>query len=161
MRMRKEDSLIKAITIDEDIAKISVMEVPDKPGIAFNLFSSIANEGIKIESITQNVNRSQVNDITFTVPTDEFEKAFKITSDFAIEVGATKVLYDKGVAKLSVIGSGMVASTQVASRVFKALYEKGVNIQMISTSEVKFSCVIEKDKAKEALKQIYKEFEVE
>ena len=71
MRMRKEDSLIKAITIDEDIAKISVMEVPDKPGIACNLFSSIANEGIKIESITQNVNRSQVNDITFTVPTDE------------------------------------------------------------------------------------------
>lgn len=159
--MKKEDSLIKAITVDEDIAKISVLEVPDESGIAFNLFSTIANKGIKIESITQNVSRSQVNDITFTVPTDEFEEAFKITSDFAMEIGATKVVYDKGVAKLSVIGSGMVANTQVAARFFKALYEKGVNIQMISTSEVKISCVIEKSMAKDALKQIYKEFEVE
>ncbi len=158
--MRNDVNLIKAITVDEDIAKISVLEVPDQPGIAFRLFSAMASEGIKVESIVQNVNRSNINDITFTVPTEEFEKAFKLTSDYSIDVGATKVIYDKGVAKLSVIGSGIIANTQVASRFFKALYDKGVNIQMITTSEVKISCVIEKDKAKDALKQIYKEFQI-
>lgn len=158
--MKAEASLIKAITIDEDIAKISILEVPDLPGIAFKLFSNIGDEGIKIESIVQNINRNAVNDITFTVPTDQFDRAFKITSEYALEVGATKVIYDMGVAKLSVFGSGMVANTKVASRFFKALYEKGVNIQMITTSEDKISCIIEKNKAKDALKQIYKEFEL-
>ena len=158
--MRTEESIVKAITVDEDIAKISILEVPDKPGVAFKLFSKIGEAGIKIESIVQNVNRNAINDITFTVHTDDFERAFNITSEYALEVGATRVIYDKGVAKLSVVGSGIIANTEVASRFFKALYEKGVNIQMITTSEVKISCVIEKSIAKEALKQIYKEFEV-
>lgn len=158
--MFNNDSIIKAITIDDDIAKISVLEAPDQPGIAFKLFSAIANENIKIESIVQNVNRNSVNDITFTVPLDEAQKAQEITNNFAREVGATKVIYDEGVARLSVIGAAMIANSDVAAKFFKALYEKGVNIQMISTSEVKISCVIDKSMAKEALKQIYKEFEI-
>ena len=158
--MFDNDSMIKAITIDDDIAKISILEVPDKPGIAFKLFNTIASEDIKIESIVQNVNRSSVNDITFTVPIDQAQKAQEITNIFAREVGATKVVYDEGVARLSVIGAAMVANSNIAAKFFKALYEKGVNIQMISTSEVKISCVIEKSMAKEALKQLYKEFEI-
>ena len=158
--MYNNESIIRAITIDDDIAKISVLEVPDQPGIAFKLFSAISNENIKIESIVQNINRNNVNDITFTVPLDEAVRAQEITNAFAREVGATKVIYDEGVARLSVIGAAMVANSDVASKFFKALYDKGVNIQMISTSEVKISCVIDKNMAKEALKQIYKEFEV-
>ncbi len=158
--MFNNDSIIRAITIDDDIAKISIVEVPDKPGIAFKLFNAIANENIRIESIVQNVNRNAVNDITFTVPLEQAEKAQEITNAFAREVGASKVVYDEGVARLSVIGAAMVANSDIAAKFFKALYDKGVNIQMISTSEVKISCVIEKNMAKEALKQIYKEFEI-
>lgn len=157
--MLNNESIIKAITVEDGIAKISIVEVPDKPGIAFRLFSAISDQNIKIESIVQNVNRNNVNDITFTVPIDEAELAQKITNDFAREVGATKVIYDEGVARLSVIGTAVIANSQVASKFFKALYEKGVNIQMISTAEDKISCVIDKNLAKEALKQIYKEFE--
>lgn len=156
----KPDSIIQAITVDDDIAKISILEVPDRPGIAFKLFSAISNSDIRIESIVQNVNRSGINDITFTVPLDEVKGALDITKVFAKEVGAADVIYDEDVARLSVVGSAVVANSDIASKFFKALYEKGVNIQMISTSEVKISCVIEKSIVKEALKQIYKEFEV-
>ncbi len=156
----KPDSIIQAITVDDDIAKISILEVPDRPGIAFKLFSAISNSDIRIESIVQNVNRSGINDITFTVPLDEVKDALFITKAFAKEVGAADVIYDEDVARLSVVGSAVVANSDIASKFFKALYEKGVNIQMITTSEVKISCVIEKSIAKEALKQIYKEFEV-
>ncbi len=156
----KPDSIIQAITVDDDIAKISILEVPDRPGIAFKLFSAISNSDIRIESIVQNVNRSGINDITFTVPLDEVKDVLFITKAFAKEVGAADVIYDEDVARLSVVGSAVVANSDIASKFFKALYEKGVNIQMITTSEVKISCVIEKSIAKEALKQIYKEFEV-
>ena len=156
----KQDSNIQAITVDDDIAKISVLEVPDRPGVAFKLFSAIAKANIRIESIVQNVNRSGINDITFTVALDQAQEALKITKDFMNEVGATDVVYDADVARLSVIGSAMVANSDIASKFFKALYEKGVNIQMISTSEVKISCVVSKSVAKEALKQIYHEFEM-
>lgn len=157
--MINNEGIIQAITVDDDIAKISILEVPDQPGIAFRLFSAIASEDIKIESIVQNVNRNNVNDITFTVPIDDAIKAQEITNNFAREIGATKVIYDEGVVRLSVIGASVVANSNIASKFFKALYDIGVNIQMISTSEVKISCVIDKSVSKDALKQIYKEFE--
>lgn len=157
----KSESIIQAITVDDDIAKISILEVPDRPGIAFKLFSAISTADIRIESIVQNVNRSGINDITFTVPLDEAKDALNITKDFAKELGVTNVIFDEDVARLSVIGSAVVANASIASKFFKALYEKGVNIQMISTSEDKISCVIEKSIAKDALKQIYREFEVQ
>ena len=158
--MFNNESIIRAITVDDGIAKISILEVPDRPGIAFQLFSAISEKNIKIESIVQNVNRDNVNDITFTVPLEEADEAKKITEEFASEVNAADVVYDDNVARLSVIGAAIVANSQVASKFFKALFDKGVNIQMISTSEDKISCVISKSLAKEALKQIYKEFEM-
>ncbi len=154
------ETLIQAITLDDDIAKITVPEVPDQPGIAFKLFSAISDAGIRIDSIVQNVNRSNINDITFTVAMSQAELAKSTGEEFAKDVGAKEIICDDKVAKLSVIGSGMVTSSKVASRFFKALFEAGANIQMISTSEVKISCVIDKDIAKTALKQVYKEFEM-
>ena len=151
-------NLIEAITLDDNIAKISVLEVPDKPGIAFGLFTAIAQEDIRIESIVQNVNRNNVNDITFTVALEQAETAKRITEDFAATVGASEVVSDENVARLSVVGSAAVADSKVAARFFKALYEIGINIQMISTSEVKISAVIDKTLAREGIKQIYREF---
>ncbi len=153
-----EQSIIQAITVEDNITKISIMEVPDKPGIAFGLFKMLSEDGIKIESIVQNVNRININDITFTVNNDDAEKAEKIASKFAKECSSGQVVSDSAVARLSVIGAAVVANMDVVTKFFKALYHVGINIQMISTSDAKISCVIDKDKAKEALKEVYREF---
>lgn len=155
-----EKVLIRGISLDEDIAKISVLEVPDKPGIAFKLFSSLAGADIHVDMIVQNVTRDAVNDMTFTVAMDELQRAVDIAQKFAFEVDAQKVLYDRGVAKLSVVGTGIVANAEVASKFFEALYELGINIQMISTSEIKISCIIDKEKGKEAMKYMHQKFDM-
>lgn len=155
-----EKVLIRGISLDENIAKISVLEVPDKPGIAFNLFSSLASADVHVDMIVQNITRDAVNDITFTVALDELQNAVEIAQKFAFDVDAQKVLYDKGVAKLSVVGTGVVTNAEVASKFFEALYEIGVNIQMISTSEIKISCIIDKEKGKEAMKYMHKKFDM-
>ena len=153
-----EKVLIRGISLDENIGKISVLEVPDKPGIAFKLFSSLAEADIHVDMIVQNVNRQSVNDITFTVALDELQDAIEVAQKFAFEVDAQKVLYDRGVSKLSVVGSGVVANAEVASKFFETLFQLGINIQMISTSEIKISCIIDKDRGKEAMKFMHQKF---
>lgn len=155
-----EKVLIRGISLDENIGKISVLEVPDKPGIAFRLFSSLAAADIHVDMIVQNVNRSSVNDITFTVALEELQEALEVAQKFAFEVDAQKVIYDRGVAKLSVIGTGVVANAEVASKFFQSLYELGINIQMISTSEIRISCIIDKARGKEAMKYIHRKFDM-
>ena len=155
-----EKVLIRGISLDEDIAKISVLGVPDKPGIAFKLFSLLSKEDIHVDMIVQNVNRNGVNDITFTVAMDELQRANETAQKFAFDVEAERVVYDTGVSKLSVVGTGVVANAEVASKFFEALYEIGINIQAISTSEIKISCIIDKEKGKEAMKYIHKKFDM-
>ncbi|MSS18983.1 aspartate kinase [Pseudoramibacter porci] len=157
---RMEKVLIRGIALDEDIAKISILEVPDKPGIAFRLFSSLASQNIHVDMIVQNVNRTAVNDISFTVNVDELQKAVEVSQKFAFDVGAQKVEFDQGVAKLSIVGTGIVANADIASQFFEALYELGINILTISTSEIKISCLIDKERAKEAMVHIHKKFEM-
>jgi aspartate kinase len=152
-------SPIQSILLDDNIGKISILEVPDKPGIASTLFSLLAAADIQIQMIVQNVNRQNVNDISFIVDADTMENAVATAQKFAFEVNAQKVVYDKSIAKLSVIGSGLVTSTAVIATFFEALSEIGVNIQMISTSEVMVSCIIDKAQSKEAIKYVYKKFE--
>ena len=155
-----EKVLIRGISLDEDIAKISVLGVPDKPGIAFKLFSLLSKEDIHVDMIVQNVNRNAVNDITFTVAMDELQKANETAEQFVSDVEAERVVYDTDVSKLSVVGTGVVANAEVASKFFEALYEIGINIQAISTSEIKISCIIDKEKGKEAMKYIHKKFDM-
>lgn len=157
---RMEKVLVRGIALDENIAKISVLEVPDKPGIAFRLFTSLAQANIHVDMIVQNVNRTAVNDISFTVNVDELQDAVEVSQKFAFDVGAQKVEFDQGVAKLSVIGTGIVANAEIASKFFESLYELGINIQTISTSEIKISCLIDKNRAKEAMVHIHKKFEL-
>lgn len=156
--VQMEKVLIRGISLDENIGKISVLEVPDQPGIAFKLFSSLASSDIHVDMIVQNVNKDGVNDITFTVAIDELQNAVEVAQKFAFEVDAQKVLYDKGVTKLSVVGSGVVANAEVASKFFESLFQLGINIQMISTSEIKISCIIDKKRGKEALKFMHQKF---
>ncbi|WP_329885773.1 aspartate kinase [Pseudoramibacter faecis] len=155
-----EKVLVRGIALDENIAKISILEVPDKPGIAFRLFTSLAVANIHVDMIVQNVNRTAVNDISFTVNVDELQDAVEVSQKFAFKVGAQKVEFDQGVAKLSVVGTGVVANAEIASKFFESLYELGINILTISTSEIKLSCLIDKDRAKEAMIHIHKKFEM-
>ena len=155
-----EKVLVRGIALDENIAKISIFEVPDQPGIAFKLFSMLASANIHVDMIVQNVNRTAVNDISFTVDADELQEAVEVSQKFAFEVEAQKVAFDKGVAKLSVVGTGIVANAEIASKFFEALFELGINIQTISTSEIKISCLIDKERAKEAMIHIHKKFDM-
>lgn len=155
-----EKVLVRGIALDENIGKISIFEVPDQPGIAFRLFSALAAANIHVDMIVQNVNRTSVNDISFTVNGDELQEAVEVSQKFAFEVGAQKVSFDQGVAKLSIVGTGIVANAEIASKFFEALYELGINIQTISTSEIKISCLIDKERAKEAMVHIHKKFEM-
>ena len=158
--VKMEKVLVRGIALDENIAKISIFEVPDQRGIAFKLFSMLASANIHVDMIVQNVNRTAVNDISFTVDADELQEAVEVSQKFAFEVEAQKVAFDKGVAKLSVVGTGIVANAEIASKFFESLFELGINIQTISTSEIKISCLIDKERAKEAMIHIHKKFDM-
>lgn len=155
-----EQAVVKGIALDDDIGKISIMEVPDQPGIAYKLFSMLAAKNIHIDMIVQNTNRLAVNDISFTVTEDELQEALEIAQKFAFDVGAQKVEFDKGVAKLSIVGTGIVANPDISSRFFQTLYKLGVNIHTISTSETKISVLVDKNLAKKSMIRVHEAFEL-
>lgn len=156
-----EQLYIRGVSLDSNIAKISVIDVPDKPGIAFQLFSSLAEHQVHIDMIFQNLNHDKVNDISFTVDEEDMEKAIEIASEFSQRVMAKSILFDTNVTKLSIVGTGISGNAEVASQLFGALFELGINIQMISTSEIKISCIINQDDGEKALKHIHEVFNLD
>ncbi|PAB56164.1 aspartate kinase [Anaeromicrobium sediminis] len=149
---------VRGVSLDKNIAKLSVLEVPDRPGVAFKLFSELSKNHIPVDMIIQNINRDLVNDISFTVKIDDLSKALVICKEIANEVGASKVLSDSKVCKLSVVGTGIAGSAEVASTFFETLYESGINIQMISTSEIKISCIIDEKFGEDGLCHLHDKF---
>lgn len=149
---------VRGVSLDKKISKISVLEVPDKPGVAFKLFSDLSKNHIPVDMIIQNVNRDLVNDISFTVKSEDLNTGLSICEKMAKEVGAKKVIADKDVCKLSVVGTGISGSSDVASTFFETLYEEGINIQMISTSEIKISCIIDEEFGEKALCHLHDKF---
>lgn len=156
-----EQLFIRGVSLDSNIAKISVIEVPDRPGIAFQLFSSLADHQVHVDMILQNLNHDKVNDISFTVDEEDMEKAIEVASDFSQKVNAKSILFDTNVTKLSIVGTGISGNAEVASRLFGALFELGINIQMISTSEIKISCIIGQEDGERALKHLHAAFDLD
>ena len=156
-----EKAIVSGVVLDEDIAKISVMGVPDKPGIAFKLFSALAANGVYFDMIIQNVTSKHVNDITFTIKSDELDDALEVTRGVSREIGANEVVYDRSVVKVSIVGTGIAGSADIASSFFQTLYDLGINIDMISTAEIKISCIIEEDKGLEALNALHDCFKLD
>ena len=138
-----ESILVSGITYAKDETKIAVMRVPDKPGIAARLLSPLADANISVDMIVQNVSEDGYTDFTFTVTKADFKKALMITSDIANEIHAKGVLTDESIAKVSIVGLGMRNHAGVATRMFETLAKEGINIQMISTSEIKISVIID------------------
>ncbi|MGQ0793585.1 MAG: aspartate kinase [Deltaproteobacteria bacterium] len=155
-----EEVLISGVSYDKNQAKITIMQVPDRPGIAANLFAPIGDEGIVVDMIVQNVSAEGFTDMTFTVPRADFKKASRITEQLAKEMGAKGVSTNDRIAMVSLIGVGMKTHSGIASRMFSALAREGINIIMISTSEIKVSCVIDDKYAELAVRTLHDAFDL-
>jgi aspartate kinase len=156
-----EKVLVSGVTYDKNEARITVRRVPDRPGIAAQIFGPISSSGIVVDMIIQNTSEDGITDLTFTVPKSEFYKTLKQVSEVAQRIGAEKVLGDEDIAKISIVGVGMRAHAGVAQKMFETLAEENINIMMISTSEIKISCVIEEKYTELAVRVLHEAFGLE
>ena len=152
---------VTAITQDMDVAKITVVGVPDTPGIAASIFEPLAKAGISVDTIVQNASIQNITDLSFTVTKGDADKALRIVGPIAENVGARECVADTKLAKVSIIGSGMQNTPGYASTMFSTLFASGINIQLITTSEIRITVIIADDKANEASVALHKAFELE
>lgn len=138
-----EAVLVSGIAYAKDEVKVAVMQVPDKPGIAAQILSPLSDANISVDMIVQNVSEAGFTDFTFTVPQADFKKALAITKETAVAISAKEVLTDENISKVSIVGLGMRSHAGVATTMFKTLASEGINIQMISTSEIKISVIVD------------------
>lgn len=153
-----EDIVVSGVALNKDEAKVTICDVPDKPGIAAKIFKDIAKEEINVDMIVQNVSRTGATDVSFTVLGTDLNKTIKVAKEISKKVGAGDVTFDKEIAKVSIVGIGMRSHSGVAANMFEALADKGVNIEMISTSEIKISCIVNKKHGEEAVRAIHEKF---
>ena len=153
-----EEVTVSGVAADLNQAKLTLVRVPDRPGIAAHVFGPIADAGIVVDMIIQNASADGTTDLTFTAPRDDYEKAKKVLEAVARDVGAETVRAETGVAKVSIVGLGMRTHAGVAARMFDVLSKAGVNIQMISTSEIKISVVIDANYVELAQRVLHDEF---
>jgi aspartate kinase len=156
-----EKEIISGITYDRDQAKITVVHVPDKPGVAASLFTPLSEHNISVDMIIQNASAEGFTDLTFTVSKKEMKEAQKIVDSTAKAVGAKKVEVDDDVAKVSIIGVGMVSHSGVAAKMFETMSNESINIMMISTSEIKISCIIKRKYTELAVTALHDAFGLE
>ena len=153
-----EQVVVRGVSVERNQAKVTVTHVPDKPGCAARLFTALADANVMVDVIVQNVSASGSTDISFTMNRDELEKIGDLLDRVAKEIGAGQVNKQDGIAKLSVVGIGMRTHSGVAARLFEALAKGGINIQMISTSEIKIAVIIEEARIAEAAKLAHSAF---
>src|SRR5881296_2444100 len=153
-----EEVVVTGVTHDRSQAKISILRVPDRPGIAAQVFGAIAETNIVVDMIVQNISRDGYTDMSFTLPRSDYGRAVGALQDIGRKVGAQGVVHDERVAKVSIVGVGMRSHSGVASQMFAALAREGINIQMISTSEIAVSCVIEDKYAELAVRALHDTF---
>jgi len=153
-----ENAIISGVAHDTDDAKVTVQQVPDKPGVAARLFSALADANINLDMIVQNVSAAGATDISFTVPRAEAQRSHRLLAELADDVGAVGVELDDKVAKVSLVGAGMKTHPGIAARMFQALSDAGINIEMISTSTIRISVVVADSDMAEAVRAVHDEF---
>ncbi len=153
---------VTGVAADSSQARIVVCDVPDKPGVSAKIFSALAAKNISVDMIIQSYARqsNNTNDVAFTVSSDDVEKVLEILEPIAKELQASNVHVNDNIAKVSIVGAGMVDRPGIAADMFKSLADAGINIKMISTSEIKISCLVDKQNAKEAVKRLHEVFEL-
>ncbi|MFC1985581.1 aspartate kinase [Chloroflexota bacterium] len=152
---------VRSIAHDLDVAKITVVGVPDRPGIAAALFEPLAKSNISVDTIVQNASIDNITDLTFTVARSQLDKAMKVAEPIAKAIGARECLSDAKLGKVSIIGTGMQNTPGYAARMFEALSEQGINIQLITTSEIRITCIIEEPKVKDAVRALHRAFKLD
>ncbi|MDP8216944.1 MAG: aspartate kinase [Candidatus Kaelpia imicola] len=155
-----ENIYVTGVAVDKKEAKVTICDVPDKPGIAALIFSRISSENISVDMIVQNVSRKGYTDLSFTVPKTDLTRTVSIAKLVASDIKATGVIIDDKIAKISVVGVGMRSHAGIAAGMFQALADNKINIEMISTSEIKISCVIDVKHAEEAVRILHKVFKL-
>jgi aspartate kinase len=157
---RMEQAIISGVAHDTSEAKVVIQNVPDTPGVAARVFRPLADEGVNIDMIVQNVSEEGRTDISFTMPTEDLKRARTVLDEVAASVGAEGVVTDPDIAKISLIGAGMKTHPGVAADMFDALSDAGINIEIISTSSIRVSCVIRAFEVERAVKAIHDKFEL-
>jgi aspartate kinase len=153
-----EDVLVNGVTANKGEAKVTICDVPDRPGIAAKIFTDISSHDVNVDMIIQNISRRGYTDLSFTVPVAELNKTKDVMAKIVKRVKAKGAVYNNEIAKVSIVGVGMKSHSGVAAKMFGALASKNINIDMISTSEIKISCVINKKSANEAVRALHKAF---
>lgn len=153
-----EKMLVRGVARDNDVARISIVGIDNTPGKAFRVFSLLAKHNINVDVILQSVGRHDTKDISFTVSENQLDAAVAVINDNLDTIGAESVEYNKDISKVSIVGSGMVSNPGVAAKMFEALYEAHININMISTSEIKVSVLIDQKDAENAVRAIHDKF---
>jgi aspartate kinase len=153
-----EQPIISAVTHDTSEAKVTVTNVPDRPGIAAKLFRSLADDNVNIDMIVQNVSQEGLTDISFTVPKTDLDTALEVCRAHIADISAGDVLTDAGIAKVSLVGAGMKTHPGVSAEMFETLAERGINIEMISTSPIRITCVVRAEQVEDAVQALHDAF---
>jgi aspartate kinase len=152
---------VRGIAHDLDVAKITVVGVPDHPGIAAGIFVPLAEAGISVDTIVQNASVENITDLTFTVAGSQLKGAMAVVEPIAKSIGARQCVSDDKLGKVSIIGTGMQNAPGYAARMFAALSQENINIQLITTSEIRITCIIEESKVKDAIRALHRAFELD
>lgn len=161
VKRKIEEPIVTAVTFDKNQVKMTILDVPDKPGVAAKIFSALAKENINIDMIIQSAARGRQNDISFTIAYNDLKKAVEVLEKVSKELNAGGVVYEDNMAKVSIIGVGMKSHPGVAAKMFDTLAKNNINIEMISTSEIKVSCIIKKEYIETAVKALHKAFNLQ
>lgn len=156
----EKDRVVSGVAHDLNIAKLTLFDVPDQPGVAKTIFKSLAEERINVDMIIQSQQRNELNDISFTIVKDDLIKAVEVCERIKELINAGGFVFDDNVAKISIVGAGMITNPGVAASMFEALADASINIEMISTSEIKVSCIVKADQAKRAVLVLHDKFEL-
>jgi len=156
-----EEVVVQGVTSSKSEAKITICAVPDQPGIAAKIFTEISKSGVSVDIIVQNVSHTRHTDISFTVPKANLTKASNAAKKIAKKIKAGEVQFDKNIARISIVGSGMRSHHGIAAAMFQTLAKNKINIEMIATSEISISCIIASGQANKAVKALHKKFQLE
>jgi aspartate kinase len=156
-----EAPIISGVTHDTSEAKVTIFRVPDRPGIAAKLFRALADENVNVDMIEQNVSTDDHTDISFTIPRDELTRTMEIVDKVVVEIDAGGANFDAAIGRVSVIGAGMKTNPGVAAQMFETLANESVNIEMISTSTIRISCVVHEDDVERAVRALHATFELD
>ncbi|MXX31407.1 MAG: aspartate kinase [Chloroflexi bacterium] len=155
------ENRVRTIALDRDVASVTLRHVPDRPGIAAQVFGPLADAGISVDTIVQNASELQLTDLTFTVSQTDWEETREISRPLADDLGAADVLFKHDLVKVSLIGTGMQSGPGYAATMFRSLSQAGINIELITTSEIRITCLVNADRGEEAVRVLHAAFELD